>query len=74
MCDTGTGEQVAQLLDSYMMMMMMKQNGYCKGRYCFDGYFSIKIPVIEKKKKRIKELNSEIHLIHFPFSDYQNHS
>jgi hypothetical protein len=23
MCETGTGQQVAQLLDSYMMMMMM---------------------------------------------------
>jgi hypothetical protein len=23
MCDTGTGQQVAQLLDSYTMMMMM---------------------------------------------------
>jgi hypothetical protein len=54
-----------------MMMMMMKKNGYCKGRSCFDGYFSIKIPVIETKQQRIKELNSEIH---FPFSDYQNHS
>jgi hypothetical protein len=23
MCETGTGQQVAQLLDSYMMMIMM---------------------------------------------------
>jgi hypothetical protein len=23
MCETGTGQQVAQLLDNYMMMMMM---------------------------------------------------
>jgi hypothetical protein len=30
MCETGTGQQVTQLLDSYkMMMMMMQLRWYC---------------------------------------------